>query len=161
MIIPRYLLSYRTIPHTETGKTPSELLFNRNINTRLNFVKPHVSQIMNEEGKRFTDFVNNSKTLCSFYVGDNVWIRYYGQNTPKWVEGKIAKKIGRVMYETKIDVTNCVLRKHIDQLRYHRCVDDIAHSQDKPLSSQENTVADPPRIAEQSQHLPSPEYLSN
>ena len=52
-------------PHTETGKTPSELLFNRNINTRLNFVKPHVSQIMNEEGKRFTDFVNNSKTFMS------------------------------------------------------------------------------------------------
>ena len=116
---------------------------------------------MNEGGKRFTDFVNNSKTLRSFYVGDNMWIRHYGQNMPKWVEGKITKKIGSVMYETKIDVSNCGLRKHINQLRYRPCIDDIAHSQDKPLSSQENTIADPPRIAEQSQHLSSPEYLSN
>ena len=90
-----------------------------------------------------------------------MWIRHYGQNTPKWVEGKITKKIGSVMYETKIDVTSCVLKKHIDQLRYHPCIDGIAHSQDKPLLSQENSVADPPRTAEQSQHLPSPEYPSN
>ena len=99
---------------------------------------------MNEKGKRFIDFVNNSKTLRRSYVGDNVWIRHYGQDTPKWVEGNITKKIRSVMYETKIDVTNCVLRKHIDQLRYRPCIDDIAHSQDKQLSSQENTVADPP-----------------
>ena len=111
--------------------------------------------------RRENDFVNNSKTLRSFYVGDNVWIRHYGQNTPKRVEGKITKKIGSVMYETNIDVTNCMLRKHIDQLRYRPCIDDITHSQDKPLSSQENTVANPPRIAEQSQDLPSPEYPSN
>ncbi len=33
--IYKFLLNYRSTPHTTTGKTPSELLFNRNIQNKL------------------------------------------------------------------------------------------------------------------------------
>ena len=36
----RFTLSYRTTPHSTTGLSPAELLFNRKLNTHLNFVTP-------------------------------------------------------------------------------------------------------------------------
>ena len=39
MLISRFLFSYRNIPHTQTGKALSELLFNWKVNTRLSLLK--------------------------------------------------------------------------------------------------------------------------
>ena len=42
-ILQRFLLTYRTTPHCQTHTLPAELLFNRKLNTRLNFVKPKLT----------------------------------------------------------------------------------------------------------------------
>ena len=73
------MLSYRTTPHSTTGVSPAELLFNRKLNTRLNFVKPKLSSIINEQEQEFKDFNNPSKNLKLFYPGDHVWVRDYGK----------------------------------------------------------------------------------
>ena len=36
-LISRFLFSYCNTSHIQTGKAPSELLFNQNVNTRLSF----------------------------------------------------------------------------------------------------------------------------
>ena len=77
--LSRFMLSYHTTPHSTTGISPAELLFNRKLNTRLNFVKPKLSSIINEQQQKFKDFNNRSKNLKLFYLGDHVWVRDYGK----------------------------------------------------------------------------------
>ena len=85
--------------------------------TRLNFVKPKLSSIINEQEQKFKDFNNHSKNLKLFYPGDHVWVRDYGKILSKWVEGKIIQKIGNVMYKIQLKC-NTMVAKHIDQLHY-------------------------------------------
>ena len=61
--LSRFMLSYRTTPHSTTGVSLAELLFNRKLNTHLNFVKPKLSSIINEQEQNFKDFNNYSKIL--------------------------------------------------------------------------------------------------
>ena len=42
--LSRFLLEYRSTPQTTTGVTPAELLFNRRLGTRLDFIGPDVRQ---------------------------------------------------------------------------------------------------------------------
>ncbi|XP_055307067.1 uncharacterized protein K02A2.6-like [Sitodiplosis mosellana] len=55
-----FLLMYRSTPHSTTGKTPSEMLFNRNIRDKL----PSMNQGMDfgDEETRDRDSVNKAKT---------------------------------------------------------------------------------------------------
>ena len=48
-LISRFLFSYRNTPQTETGKAPSELVFNRKVNTRLGLLKLNRSIVNDEE----------------------------------------------------------------------------------------------------------------
>ena len=45
-LISRFLFSYRNTPHTQTGKAPSELMFNRKVNTRLSLLKLNRSIVL-------------------------------------------------------------------------------------------------------------------
>ena len=68
-LISRFLFSYRNTPHTQTVKAPSELLFNRKMNTRLSLLKFNRS-IVNDEEKFAKSEV--FKPLRIFYHGDQV-----------------------------------------------------------------------------------------
>ena len=48
-LLSRFLFSYRTPPYTQTGKTPSEMLFNRKVNTRLNVINLNPDPIKEEQ----------------------------------------------------------------------------------------------------------------
>ena len=130
------MLSYRTTPHSTAGVSPAELLFNRKLNTRLNFVKPKLSSIKNEH-EEFKDFNNRSKNLKLFYPGDHVSVRDYGKVLSKWVEGKITQKMGNVMYKIQLKC-NTVVVKHIDQLRYKPSIDELNDTEYPILKPQNN-----------------------
>ena len=38
--LSRFLLGYRTTPHSTTGRSPAEFMFGRNLRTRLDHIKP-------------------------------------------------------------------------------------------------------------------------
>ena len=59
-----FLLNYRATPHTTTGRTPSELLFNRIIKTKLpQVIKSHEYQkILRQEMHRENLNVNDTRT---------------------------------------------------------------------------------------------------
>ena len=59
--LSNFMLSYCTTPHSTKGIFQAELLFNRKLNTRLNFVKTKLSSIINEQEQNFKDFNNRSK----------------------------------------------------------------------------------------------------
>ncbi|XP_048774395.2 uncharacterized protein K02A2.6-like [Ostrea edulis] len=49
--LPKFLLAYRTTPHSTTGKSPAELLYNRKIHTKL----PEMSKRIDHQELRETD----------------------------------------------------------------------------------------------------------
>ena len=42
-----FLTSYRSTPHTVTNRTPAELFIGRNIRTRIDLIKPHLTLAVN------------------------------------------------------------------------------------------------------------------
>ena len=116
-MLQRFLLTYRTIPHCQTHTSPAELLLNRTLNTRLNFVK-----------STLTDTVSSHE--------DNFCSKDYRKINTKWIEGQFVKKISDVMYDVKLDCNNSVTQRHVDQLRYMPVIDDIygSNKQHQPES---------------------------
>ena len=102
-----FLMHYRSSPHAVTGKTPPEMLFGRNIRTRLDLLHPTPED---RTDKGTTDEVKTRQLK----IGDLVWSRNY-QKEVKWLPGKITKKCGPRNYQVQIgDQTH---KRHIDQLR--------------------------------------------
>ena len=60
----------------------------------------------NIEAKKFAD--------KAFKEGDRVWVRNY-RSGQKWVQGKVLGKIGKTMYQVKVD--KGTWRRHVHQLR--------------------------------------------
>ena len=103
----KFLMHYRSSPHAVTGKTPAEVLFSRNIRTRLDLLHPTPDD---RTDKGATDELKTRQLK----VGDLVWSRNY-RNNVKWLPGKITKKYGPRNYQVQIgDQTH---KRHIDQLR--------------------------------------------
>ena len=95
-LISRFLFSYYNTPYTQTGKTPSELLFNLKGNTRLSLLKLNRSIANNEKFAK----CEISKLLRIFYPGDQFWLRNLWRGK-KWIKGTIISKVGTVLYKGK------------------------------------------------------------
>ena len=100
-------MHYWLSPHAVTGKTSAELLFSRNIWTRLDLL--HLTP-GNRTDKGATDEVKTSQLK----VGDLIWSRDYWKDV-KWLPGKVTKKIWPRNYQAQIGIHTH--QCHIDQLR--------------------------------------------
>ena len=126
--LQRFLLTYRTTQHSQTHMSPAELLFNRKLNTRLNFVKPILTDTIASHKDNFCRFHYYSKNLSQFYPGDRVWNRDHGKVNTTWIESQVVKKISDIMYDVKLDCNNSIIQQHVDQLLYMPVIDDIYDS---------------------------------
>ena len=108
--LAKILLQLRSTPHTMTGKSPAELLFNRKLRIRLDLIKPNFVLDMREKQESKA----KSCKLRSFEPGKNVKVRNYRSGLPKWSDGVILSRRGTVSYEVRVNggVRHC----HIDQL---------------------------------------------
>ena len=80
MLTSRFLFHYCNTPHTQTGNAPSNLLFNRKVNTRLSLLKMNTSIVNDEEKFGKSEIF---EPLRIFYPGDQVWLRNYRKGE-KW-----------------------------------------------------------------------------
>ena len=106
--LPLVLSSYRTSPHSAlNGKTPAEVLHGRQPKTALSWFSPD---------QRTTDSTttNDHAQSSHFQVGSLVYARNYASG-PKWLEGKIICKIGRVLFNVRTD--RGVWKRHVNQLQ--------------------------------------------
>ncbi len=103
-----FLLSYRTTPHTITGRTPAEMLMGRSVRTRLSAMKPDLGNRMNKRSSK----VNT--TPREFQVGDPVMVRDYRNQAEPWTRGVIHEVLGPVTY--RVTVGCYTWKRHIDQI---------------------------------------------
>ncbi|XP_062717120.1 uncharacterized protein K02A2.6-like [Aedes albopictus] len=99
------LLSYRKTIHPATGKSPSMMLFNRQIRSRLDLMVPNASA------------TEKNPDVCakSLAEGTRVAARDY-LDKEKWKYGHVAEKLGKLHYNIKLD-DGRLWKRHIDQLR--------------------------------------------
>ncbi|CAC5368187.1 unnamed protein product [Mytilus coruscus] len=103
----RFLLGYRTTPHSTTKRTPAELFVGRRLRTRLDTLKPNINERMQRQRSK-------TKPCRDIANGEPVLVRDYRDNN-KWKQGVIVHKLGPVTYQ--VQVGDLVWKRHIDQIR--------------------------------------------
>lgn len=112
LALARVLMAYRATPHASTGRTPAEMLFGRNIRTRLNLLIPTAEDALRDSAER--QHMAAGGRARSFDDGAEVWARCYS-GPQKWVRGRVVTRTGPVSYE--VDVGRGRLwSRHCDQL---------------------------------------------
>ena len=85
-----FLMAYRSTPHTTTGDTPSLRFLGRNINTKLDLMKPdRKSDLVIRKAAQ--NKYRNAKTRL-LLPGDKIVFRSYS-GKQKWVQGTVVKRI--------------------------------------------------------------------
>lgn len=123
--ISKLLFDYRNSKNSTTGKSPAELVFGRELRSRLDLINP----LAPPSSTALTETVEHHQFLqAKYYKGvqrpdfkanDNVWLTKHINKKITWIEGIVKKKIGKVMYVIYIPLLHCEVTRHIDQLRAH------------------------------------------
>lgn len=114
--LAQILFAYRLTPQTTTGLSPSELLLGRRPRSRLDLLKPHAAdRVENRQATKQVADHNKHSRDRSFKVGDLVFVRNYRQGDT-WLAGEVLSKTGPVSYQIRLD-DNRIRRCHVDQIR--------------------------------------------
>ena len=112
--IARFLLHYRIIPHSTTGTPLAQLLFGRQLRTRLDSVKPslerRVDSRLSQQKKG-----HDQRAKERFREGQKVYVKNF-RGGQKWLPGCIEKTTGPVSFQVKL-ADGGTVRCHQDQLR--------------------------------------------
>ena len=133
--LDEFLFRYRATPHSTTGETPSILMLNRQLRTRLDLIRPSLRHTVEENQSRSK---KNDYKLREFNHGDTVMMRDYAQRreTP-WIAAKVLKKTGPVSYQ--VATNDRTYRRHADQLTSTR----ITRASTPPPINFEDITTDP------------------
>ena len=82
--VSRFLLSYRTTVQATTGVTPSMLLMNRELKTKMDFLRPNLREMV--ESKQNNQQINYPcKSKSDFQEGDRGYVKNYGVHGENWL----------------------------------------------------------------------------
>ena len=126
--IARFLLKYRTTPHSTTGVAPSQLLMGRRLTTVLDRMRPDVASRVH--GRQVQQKANHDKGTKerAFVIGQNVFAKNFTSAMPKWLKGKVIRSRGPGVYDIELDDER-VIRRHADHIQegtVPRC--DVTHA---------------------------------
>lgn len=106
-ILLDYLFHFRNLVHCTTGKTPSELMFGRQIKTKLHLILPNKNKVNSLEE------INPCRP---FEIGELVWVRCFNHQKPYWSLGVICKILGNRLFEIQIKDNGLSCKRHVDQI---------------------------------------------
>lgn len=120
--LQRFLLNYRTTPQTTTGVAPAELLINRKLRTKLDFVKPEIRKRVGTRQQKFKQYHDFHARKRTFGEGDMVMVKNFPDG--RWKCGEITQKIGPVSY--KVALPNGVTtRRHVDHIKQRHFIPSV------------------------------------
>ncbi|XP_058839331.1 uncharacterized protein K02A2.6-like [Topomyia yanbarensis] len=102
----KILLAYRRAVHPATGKSPSILVFGRQIKSRLDLIVP-------KNGEDKVEREEQGDVRC-FAVNDRVAARDF-LSSSKWKFGIVTERLGKLHYMIELD-DGRIWKRHIDQL---------------------------------------------
>ena len=112
--VNRFLFQYRITPHTTTGRTPAELLMNRELKSRLDLMRSDVSRTVTVQQERQKQHHDINSRQKKFSLQDPVYVRNYGRGS-KRIPARIIDKSGPVSY-TVISEGGKYTRRYQDQI---------------------------------------------
>ncbi|XP_038106436.1 uncharacterized protein K02A2.6-like [Culex quinquefasciatus] len=86
------LLSYRKTIHPATGKSPSMMLFNRHIRSRLDLVVPNAAVVEEKAEVAVRSLPEGARVAARDFLSKD-----------KWKYGHVAEKLGKLHYNIKLD----------------------------------------------------------
>lgn len=123
--LQRFLFSYRNNVQRSTKRSPSSLIYGRQLRSVFDQIKPDVARNMDVESVKMKNYYDTNVAVTEkvFGGGDNVWVK---NPLDKFCsKGVILKQNGPYSYE--VSVGGVIRRKHADQLR-KRCLDPGNHN---------------------------------
>ena len=109
------LMAYRLTPQSTTGISPAEMLLGRQPRSRLDLLKPHTAdRVENSQLRQKKQHDARAKDR-ELRVGDRVFVRNYHQGD-RWLLGTIQAKTGPVSFLARLE-DGRERRCHQDQLR--------------------------------------------
>ncbi|XP_058816399.1 uncharacterized protein K02A2.6-like [Topomyia yanbarensis] len=106
--LQKILMAYRRTVHPATGKSPSMLVFGRQIRSRVDLMIPSAGMQNTSRGEE--------KKVRSFVVNDSVAARDFLSSSEKWRFGVVAEKMGKLHYMIKLN-DGRMWKRHVDQLK--------------------------------------------
>ena len=114
--LSRFLFSYRITPQSTTGRSPAELLMQRQLRSCLNLVQPSLSErVLQQQNKQKEDHDKHAQSRF-FSEGEEVFVKNYGRHGNRWLEGIIIALSGPVSAVVELSDGNRV-KRHFEQLR--------------------------------------------
>ena len=111
--LTRFLLTYRSTPHSTTGVSPAELFLKRQLRTRLDLLRPSLERKVADQQDQQKSYHDAHSKDRKFVIGETVLAQSL-HGDPKWVKGTIIEQTGPVSY--KVKVGDRIWRRHVDQL---------------------------------------------
>ena len=109
------LMAYRLTPQSTTGVSPAELLLGRQPRSRLDLLKPHTAERVENSQLRQKKQHDARARDRELKAGDKVFVRNYHQGD-KWLPGMIQRKTGPVSFHVLL-TDGRERRCHQDQIR--------------------------------------------
>ena len=128
--IADFLLTYRTTPHSTTNVAPSILLMGRSLRTRLDMLRPNLGGTVCAAQAKQKQYHDEQSKLRDFRPGDQVWVRDFRNNSPKWISGVVLQSVGPVSYMIQL-ADGTLWKRHVDHIRQRVTKPD----QDTPANS--------------------------
>lgn len=131
--LAKFLFDYRNSKNSTTEKSPAELVYGRTLRSRLDLLNstPFASSSSPSPTALTRTVEHNQSLQAKNYKGTKregfkenatVWVTKNINNNKKyWIEGIVKEKVGQVLYKIYIPHLDCVITRHIDQIRLRLC----------------------------------------
>ena len=97
------------------GRTPAELMFGRNLRTRLDLIFPDTSLQVSRTQNLQRRYHDAHTKACIFEPGDCVYYRDFSGPKPSWKKGEIINRRGPYSYQLQ-RADGSLIQRHVDHL---------------------------------------------
>ena len=133
------MFSYHRTSHSTTGVSPAQLLIGQNPKSRLDLLKPDISQRVEVKQQQQKSTHDSHAQARPFSEGEEVYTRNFQQSGKPWIPGKISKATGPVSYQVMLEGGQ-IVRRHQDHARKRMAASEVLSVPSLDISPELNTT---------------------